>query len=83
MLYYYLASNIMQILVPRELTQHGTSGESLVCCSCPENKLFFRDNQSIIIPSFLSLRSCTLLPYPCASREQTNAIKLEMIMLHF
>ena len=29
----------------------------------------FQRQSSVIIPSFLSLRSCTSLPYPCASRE--------------
>lgn len=31
----------LRVTVPRELTQYGTNGESLGCCSCPENEFCF------------------------------------------
>lgn len=43
----FLASDVMQSSVPRELTRYGTSGESLGCRSRPENEFCFCFSETV------------------------------------
>lgn len=81
----------MQSSVPRELAQNGTNGESLGCCSCPENEFSFSEtieHYNPLLVLFAPVPRCLIPVHQQSfvfqsSVRQTNAIKLEMIMLHF